>query len=51
MTGFDGDDDDDNELNGMVFCYNNKIEIQPIDALLEVSGFTTFSIYLVFQFE
>ena len=25
----------------------NKIEIQPIDALLEVLGFTTFSIYLV----
>ena len=29
----------------------NKIEIRPIDALLEVLGFTTFSIYLVFQFE
>jgi hypothetical protein len=29
----------------------NKIKIWPIDALLEVLGFTTFSIYLVFQFE
>ena len=30
---------------------SNKIEIRPINALLEVWGFTTFSIYLVFQFE
>ena len=29
----------------------NKIEIRPIDALFEVLEFTTFSIYLVFQFE
>ena len=28
----------------------NKIEILPIDVILEVLGFTTFSIYLVFQF-
>ena len=31
--------------------FKNKIKIRPIDALLEVLGFTTFSIYLVFQFE
>ena len=29
----------------------NKIEIQQIDALLEVLGLSTFLIYLVFQFE
>ena len=29
----------------------NKIEIQPINALFEVLGITTFSIYLVFQFK
>ena len=29
----------------------NKIEIRPIDALLEILEFTTFSIYLVFHFE
>ena len=29
----------------------NKIKIRPIDALLEVLGFTTLSIYLVFQFD
>ena len=29
----------------------NKIKIRPIAALLEVLWFTTFSIYLVFQFE
>ena len=28
----------------------NKIEIRPIDALFEVLGITTISIYLVFQF-
>ena len=31
--------------------FKNKIEIRPIDALLEVLGFTIFSIYLVCQFE
>ena len=30
---------------------DNKIEIWPMDALLEVLVFTTFSIYLVFLFE
>ena len=29
----------------------NKIEIRPIDALFKVLEFTTFSIYLFFQFE
>ena len=32
-------------------CGGNKIKIRPIDALLEVLGITTFSIYLVFLFE
>ena len=32
-------------------CFvKNKIKIQPLDALLEVLEFTTFSIYLVFHF-
>ena len=31
--------------------YANKIKIRPIDALFEVLEFTTFLIYLVFQFE
>ena len=36
----------------MVFFFKeNKIEIWSIDALLEVLGFATFSIYLVYQFE
>ena len=44
------------EVPGAVFatpevCIINKIEIRPIDALFEVLGISSFSIYLVFQFE
>ena len=34
--------------DGKILGFKNKIEIRPIDALLEVLGFTTCSIYLVF---
>ena len=40
-----------NIFNKRNFWFKNKIKIRPIDELLEVLGFTTFSIYLVFQFE